>query len=413
MSRQEALVGEPAATRDNVSSGLGYAWVILVVVWLAGVAAALNLFKVPPLIPVLLEAFHLQISQAGLLMSVFALTGFILALPAALFLRRLGPKTAGLLAVGCLVVGSGWGAMVSSSGPLFASRILEGAGMGLIAVVAPAAIALWFPPAKRGGPMGIWATWIPVGNVVMLNLAPALETAIDWRAVWWAGAGFALVCLILYWLFVRLPPSSDRELDPERGDLIADTSPPLRSALANRSIWLLAFEFACFNVVFIGFFTFFPTFLVEVRGFSLAEAAFITSVATLISLGSAPLAGWLSDRLGTRRLFIALPFLVFGAMMLWPFHVTGGALIAFVVLLGIISGPTPTATFAAAPEVMGDPRSAGIGMAVIAMGINLGFVVGPFLFGLLVQTMGWTSAGYLMLPVALLGFVAAWFVDVR
>ena len=413
MSQQDALIGEEAPSRANASPVAGYAWVILVVVWLAGVAAALNLFKVPPLIPVLMESYRLHLSQAGLLMSVFAVTGLILALPAALFLQRLGPKTAGLLAVACLVVGSGWGALVSTSAPLFASRVLEGVGMGLIAVVAPAAIALWFPPEKRGGPMGIWATWIPVGNVVMLNLAPALETAVGWRAVWWTGAGFALVCLILYGLFVRQPPSRVGEQSPARGNLVADAPPPLRAALANRSIWLLAFEIACFNVVFIGFFTFFPTFLVEVRGYSLAEAAFITSLATLVSLGSAPLAGWLSDRLGTRRLFIAIPFLIFAVMMLWPFHVTGWAIIAFVVLLGIVSGPTPTATFAAAPEVMGDPRSAGIGMAVIAMGINLGFVVGPFLFGLLVQTVGWTSAGYWMVPVALLGCVAAWFVDVR
>ena len=54
-----------------------YAWVILLVVFLASVAAPLNQNKVPPLMPVMMEAFQLSLVQAGLLMSVFAITGFM------------------------------------------------------------------------------------------------------------------------------------------------------------------------------------------------------------------------------------------------------------------------------------------------------------------------------------------------
>ncbi len=412
MSQQKASLGAPASAMERSPSATGYAWVILTVVLLASVAASLNQFKVPPLIPVLMDAFRLDLSQAGALMSVFALAGLVLALPAGLILQRLGPKLAGGIAVGCLAIGSGWGALTTSAGPLLASRVLEGVGFGLIAVVGPAAIAGWFPPEKRGVPMGIWSIWVPVGSVVMFNLAPALETTLGWQAVWWTGAGFALAALILYWLFVRLPasPGDDRH-DPSAP---GDTSPPrLGAALANRSIWLLGLEFACFNIVLIGLYTFFPTFLVEVRGYSLAQGAFIASLSTLVALGSAPLAGWVSDRIGSRRLLVAIPFLVIAGLMFFPFHVTGWTLYAFVILLGVISGATPTATFAAAPEVMGSPRLAGIGMAVVSLGMNLGIVLGPLLFGSLVQMMGWVSAGYWLIPVSLLGFAAGWMVRVR
>lgn len=413
MDFNKKLIEEQASVKDGSIPVARYAWVILLVVFLASVAAPLNQFKVPPLLPVLMEAFRLDLSQAGWLMSIFAVTGLILALPAGLILQKLGPKAAGLIALGCLVIGSAWGALANGAGLLLASRVLEGAGMGLIAVVGPAAIALWFPPEKRGMALGIWGIWVPVGGVVMYNLAPALGSSVGWRAVWWAGAGFSLVAFILYWLLMRLPPPVTGEQRHEQQDSVDDTSLNLRVALANRSIWLLALQFACFNIVLLGFATYFPTFLAEVRGYSLAQAAFIASLATFVALGSAPLSGWLSDRIGSRRLVFTIPFLVIAGMMVLPFHLIGWPLYAFMALLGLVSAAIPTATFAAAPEVLRDPRLVGIGLAVVALGMNLGILIGPILIGILVETMGWAAAGYWMVPICILGFVAGWMVKVR
>ncbi len=85
--------------RERPSQGTGYAWVILTVVLLASVAGSLNQFKPPPLIPVLMDAFRIDLGQAGLLMSSFALAGLVLVLPAGVILQRLGPKLAGSIAL--------------------------------------------------------------------------------------------------------------------------------------------------------------------------------------------------------------------------------------------------------------------------------------------------------------------------
>ena len=199
-------VNTPPAKQSAPAAIDKYAWVILLVVFLASVAAPLNQFKVPPLMPVLMDTFRLNLSQAGMLMSVFAFTGLILALPAGIITQKLGPKIAGLIAVGCLVIGAAWGALAAGPGALLASRVVEGVGMGLIAVVGPASIALWFPRAKQGTPMGIWATWVPVGSIIMYNMAPAVGLTIGWQTVWWISAGFALVTLILYGLLMKMPP---------------------------------------------------------------------------------------------------------------------------------------------------------------------------------------------------------------
>jgi MFS family permease len=83
------------------------------------------------------------------------------------------------------------------------------------------------------------------------------------------------------------------------------------------------------------------------------------------------------------------------------------------VVQGMIAGAIPTATFTAAPEIMGRPQWAGFGLAVVQVGQNLGQLVGPVLFGQLVNQLGWVTAGYFLIPVCLLGFLCGWKVNVR
>ncbi len=386
---------------------LPYAWVILAVVYLASVAAPLNQFKVPPIMPVLMQELGIDLAQAGSLMSVIALVGLILALPAGILVQRFGPKASGLVALAFMVAGAALGATASSYSSLMASRVVEGAGIGLMGVIAPATIAMWFPLVRQGVPMGIWATWVPVGSVLMYNLAPALAAARGWQAVWWLGAGFARATMLLYALLMRRPPEAEAAAGQGRPSL------DLRAALANRDIWLLALAFACFNLALISLATFYPTFLVEERGYPLNQAAFVASIATMVVLFSAPLAGVVSDRIGSRRLVVALPFLALAVLMLFPFRVSGWQITAVMVVQGLAAGAIATATFAAAPEVMRKPQWAGLGLAVILIGQNLGQLVGPVVVGELISSVGWVAAGYALIPVCLLGFVSAWLVRVR
>jgi MFS family permease len=229
---------------------LPYAWVILVVVYLASVVAPFNQYKVPPLIPLLMEAFQINLTQAGLLMSSIAVVGLVLALPAGLILQRFGPRVTVLAAMGSLAAGASLGGLSTSFSTLLVSRVLEGVGFGLIGVAAPATIAMWFPPSKQGGPMGIWATWVPLGSIFMYNLAPQMADRYGWQSVWWIGLIFALVMVVLSALLLRRPPAGPA------GPLPNTSHQSMRKVLANRDIWLLASSFACFNLALVNIATY-------------------------------------------------------------------------------------------------------------------------------------------------------------
>jgi nitrate/nitrite transporter NarK len=266
---------------------------------------------------------------------------------------------------------------------------------------------MWFPPERRGMPMGIWATWVPVGSVLIYNIAPTMIVSFGWQSIWWLGAGFAVVMMILCVLFIRRSPAQEQMSQQ------AEATPSLRQALANRNIWLLALEFGCMSFAMMGLVTYYPTFLNEVRGYPLGQAAFIASLGTLVIVFSAPAAGLLADRLGSLRKVMALPFLGAAILFLFPFKATGSQIIVLMILQGLILGAIPTATFAATPEVMRRPEWAGIGLAILLIGQSVGQLLGPIFFGEVVQASGWVMAGYLMIPIWLIGFISSWMVKVR
>jgi MFS family permease len=391
------------------SSAISYAWIILVVVYFASIVAPFIQFKIPPIMPYLMAEFKIDLTQAGLLMSSIALVGLLLALPTSIFLQRFGPKITFLVSLGLMALGAAVGAFSSTFPMLLGSRVIEGMGIGLMGIIAPATIAMWFPPERRGIPMGIWATWVPVGSVLIYNIAPTMIASFGWQSIWWLGAGFAVLMMVICALLIKQPQVRD-EVDQRTEET---SGSGLRHALANRDIWLLALEFGCMSFAMMGVATYYPTFLTEVRGYPLGQAAFIASLGTLVILFSAPAAGYLADRLGSLRLVFALPFLGAAVLFLFPFKVTGWQIAMVMILLGLIIGAIPTATFAATPEVMRRPEWAGLGLAILLIGQSVGQLLGPIFFGGMVQRSGWVIAGYMMIPIWLVGFFSSWKVKVR
>lgn len=385
---------QPAGTRS--------AWLILTVALANSVAASLNQFKAPPIMPLLMDAFHLTASHAGLLMSCFAITGLLLAIPVGFILQKLGPRKTGLIAISFVAGGSLLGALSRSMELMLGSRFLEGAGMSFISVVSPSLIAVSFAESQRGKAMGILAAWVPLGSSIMFLLGPYLAGSWGWRSVWWFGFVYSAIAGALYFLLVRpAPQTSGNEEALQSGDI--------GKVLANRNVWLIAVLFGCFNFVFLAFVTWAPTFLNEIRHKSLANASFLISLITILAIILSPIAGWISDRIGSRKLICVVP--MFLLMLLFPLmpRVSDALLYPFFIAVGVMTGFIPTGVFSAGAEVLEDKRLSGMVMAVILTGQYAGMLLGPFVFGSVMgSSAGWSAAFWTLAPLSAVGAIAGW-----
>ena len=235
-------------------------WLILLVVLATTVAVPLNQFKVPPVLPLLMDAFSLSAARAGLLMSVFVVTGVVLAIPAGFIYQKLGYRLTGFVALVSIIIGSAMGALSENAGTMIFSRLIEGTGMILMNVTAPAIISLWFVSAMRGKAMGIWAIWFPLGQMVMFFVAPSIASIGGWRSLWWCGCFYAVVVGFLFYFLVK--PVTGRDGPPP---LMSLSKSHVKQVLGNGQLWLMTLLFCCFNFVFLSFRTWMPTFFQQVE----------------------------------------------------------------------------------------------------------------------------------------------------
>ena len=272
-----------------------YTWIMLMALFLAAVAAPVNQYKVPPVMPVLMDVFGLDLTSANLLMSVFSVAGLVLAIPAGLIVQRIGPKRSGLIAIVSVILGSALGALSGGAAMLLASRAIEGLSFVLMMVVAPALIAVWFTSEERGVPMGIFAIWVPAGSMIMLNIAPALVAQFGWQSVWWFGCAYGVMAFLVFWAHgqdsrarsperrtLRMQDQVQVQLDPRAWRLSVELWPTGMSGCwgwsssvspcASRVSWP-----ACRVSLHI------------VRGYPLATAGFVVSLSSLDDSISCPL----------------------------------------------------------------------------------------------------------------------------
>lgn len=278
--------------------------------------------------------------------------------------------------------------------------------MILIAIVAPAVISMWFEPQDRGLPMGLWAAWVPIGNVLIFNLAHPLQAAFGWRTVWWFGALVAAVAAVIFGLVVTWPPTMKYRAPVRPG--------AFGRMLLSPTSWLLALAYGTFAFGLLGYNTWAPTYLTDTMDVDAAQASLNASLMFLAAIPSTILAGWLLGRLKNRYALLPLAFAFTGILFFWSFRLGDvSVVVPFMIALGFVSNFIPTAAFTFAPETMPSVELAGLGLAIVMVGSNLGGLAGPPSLGAIISASGWTAGSTCLVIVASLGTITSWFMARR
>ena len=357
-------------------------WLVTLVGMLAAVAIAINMFKVPPTMGLLMADLGIGPALGGWLMTVPTVTGLVLALPSGGLTDKFGPKKVGLFAILSAAVGSLIGSFAPNIELLLFSRFVEGLSFALIGVAVPAIIALWFSPEKSGAPMAIWSGWVPIGMLAIFtgaNLFIAADDPGTWANVWWLSTALLVAAAVLYLVFVKAP-----------------------------STWLLAVVFAMFAFIMYAVSTFAPTYCMEELGYSLEDSNLYSSLITVgMILGVVLMTPVLNKvvRLKSRIWLLVASMVLTALIAVLAFNVPPSASVAVMIITGIVLQLVPAVIWPIAPSAAVAPVYIGTTFGVIALGRSIGGF-GNASIGTLIETSGWGAAVMLLVGIGVVGVAA-------
>ncbi len=365
-----AAVGaaEPATDWNGVAIGLALSFL-----------GAYHLFKLPPVLPVLLEAYAYDRTLAGGFMSIYAAAGLLLSV---LFGRRItaaGSFRPSLAALAVVSLGNLLG-LVAPEQPLvmLASRGLEGIGFTTLAIAGPVLANRHAAARHRPLVIGMTASWIPFGQLSAAGLATLVVDWPGWQALWLVG--LALNAGMALWLLAR---RSQLEAEAAQGGPGAGGAGAAPARLGSGLLIMLVVTagiFLCWSGQYFAAMTWLPQYFVEAQGLSLAWAQLSSLLPAAVLMAFNLLTGLLIGR-GLPIGALLSVALASQALLWWclPALDQAGLLFGVIALVayGIGAGICPTCLFAMPNALMGVQSNQARAFGVIMTGRNLGVLLGP------------------------------------
>ena len=237
-------------------------------------------------LPSVAHSMNISSASTSVVLSVYFAAYALTLLPGGMLVDRVGARPLALVGLGVFALGAAAGALSSSIGALAATRVLQGAGAGLVSPAALAGAVSGFPPERRGRALGVWGASAGVSNLLGPLLGGLLTVALGWRADWWALVPLALLAASA--IIAHVPP------------VLHDRPTESRGAAVNPVVLAATFVAALTFAVMIGSCFIAEQYLQRATGYSPLAATSVLALAALLVGAAAPIAGRLADRRGER-----------------------------------------------------------------------------------------------------------------
>ncbi len=385
---------------------MGRAWLIVLVVFLAGFCMPANMGKTMWVAPLVMTGLGFGPDVLGWVNGVFYILGAVIAFPAASFINRLGIRWSVVIALACGIIGNAIGAFSTSVSMLMVSRIIEGAGFGLMGVIGVAAITPWFPAERRGLPLGVWAMWVAAANAI----TPILDTAIaestgSYVSVWYFMLALNVIILVLFLLAYRDP--SDPYIDEAQKK--GETKFSYKEVFSNKTMWVLGILFFLEEGAFIASQGFLSTYVTTALDAPLMIGTALVSAGAIWGACFAPIAGKISDTIGSRRkvlIFCMIAAVLFG---LGVFTVTDLRLyIVLIILNGFVGGGVSSMLWASCTETVPSHLVSGA-TATLACCQSVGMFLGSMFVGNIIAAVGYAATSIGLGCIFAVGLLVALF----
>jgi sugar phosphate permease len=401
---------------------------VLAFAFLLAVVTYLDRICISAAAPYIMEDLHLSVVQMSVVFSAFTLAYSLFEIPSGWLGDVRGPRRVLTRIV------LWWSAFTMLTGAarglasLIAIRFLFGAGEAGAFPNIARSFSRWFPVRERGRANGVMFLGSRLGGMLSAPIALLLVTRWGWRASFFFFGAIGILWAAAWYAWYRDRPEDHPAMTPGelrwiqqdqsvtrpiegRGDgsLARRTVVPWRALLTSRNLYAICTMYFAFGYGLYFYFTWLPTYLIKVLGFSLFAGGLFASLPFLLAGIADLLGGWLTDMLArTHGLRVGRCYLGFTAFLTcaalvfatafpgWDVPPIGKALL---LAFALASADLALGACWATPLDIAPDHAGVITGCMNTLG-NLGGMVGPLVVGVAVDRWGsWDFAFYVTAAV--------------
>lgn len=382
----------PSAAKERLPREV---WVLIA----ANVVVALGYGVVAPVLPQYARHFGVSISASTFVISAFALMRLVAAPPVGLLVQRSGERRVYITGLLIVAVSTGACAFAQTYWQLLLFRSLGGLGSAMFTVSSLGLMIRISPTDARGRVAGLFSSGFMVGSVggpVLGSLTVGLGLGAPFMIY---GAALLVAATVA---FVNLRHSAVAA--PE-----VNTEPAVsvRMVLRHR-----AYRAALFSNFATGWAAFglrialVPLFVVEVLGRGAGFAGIALATFAIGNISAVIPSGYLSDRVGRRKLLIVGLTVSAAATVLVGYTSSVPVFIAAAYVTGAATGIFVSPQQAAVADIVGNKARGGTAVATFQMMADVGSIVGSVVVGQVAEHMSFGVAFVVSGAILLLAALA-------
>ncbi len=368
---------------------------------------AFTLQSLPPVLTLIIEDLGITHTQAGLLMSLFALPPVFTSIFTGFFSDRLGPYRVGIVSFVLMIAGVMLFAFSGNFLHAGVARIIAGIGASTLAIVSAKIVSQWFGGHEIGTAMGIFNTAMPVGTIICFSFFGNIGERLGWRMVMFIAAAVGVAGFIAFLTIFKSAPKQYRAIATAEKREDRRLFSNLR-AIAG-PVWMVGLCWMWFNAAVISFSTFAPDYFIS-RGATITLAGVLVSMLMWGSLVLSPIIGRLVDKLGNNELFIGVGGMLLGISIYLVTKVERALFPMAVMSFAAAFVPAPVFSY---PAKVLRQEVLGLVFGLYFMMSSLGMFFGPYVAGFVRDKSGMYETSFILLSVIALLITLTAFISRR
>ncbi|MFS0777020.1 MFS transporter [Neobacillus sp. 3P2-tot-E-2] len=408
-----------------------FRWVVLFLIFIVYMIAGADRANMGVIVPVIKDSFNLSNTDIGLMTTLFYLGYSAIQIPAGMYFGKKGVRKVFSLSIILTSLATLFMGFANSVLQLKIFRLLLGAAEGPLNIGIVTTINRWFPPKEKGFATGIFMAAIKFAPAIVPPLCAFIIVTFGWREVFYLFAIPGFISAVLWWWLVKDKPEespyvSESEVEYINEEKLVEhkvvtktkgigqqkvslnlnwldqlirtkTIKPLdtsRKVVFSWNVWGCALGYFFMVGITYAIMTWVPTYLVEVKGFSIMKMGFVAAAPWIGAMIGNILGGWLSDNVFDRRrkpnMLLTAAATVF--MMYSLLYAPDNAVVlgALLLLTGILLN-LGYSTFLVYPMGLASKDQVSFAAAIVNTAGSLGGAFAPFLVGVLLDTFNWNT----------------------